>query len=136
MINNKVDIESIDLELNAPINYAIKYGKSPLVKLLMDKMDDKKLDNIEIFYQIITYQDDELISYFIDKNLIDINQTNWIWTLILFGNKSMYSQIIQYSIKKLYITTFELIDNLHKYCDKHRINDIIDDDEMDIFYRF
>lgn len=128
LIDNKVNIEPIDLESNAPINYAIKYGKSDLVKLLLDQDISLGLDSGELFYQLIKYQDKELVSYFIDTNLVDINKTSWIWTTILFGTKSMYSQLIQYSRKKIFAVIVDYIANMHKYYDGHYIGDIFDDD--------
>lgn len=127
LINNKVDIESIDLESNAPINYAVKYGKSELVKLLLDKDICQCLDSSELFYQIIKYQDKELISYFIDKNLVDINKTSWIWTMFLFTNKSMYSQIIPYSKKKFISSIFNYYEN--EYYEKFYFEDLFYNDD-------
>lgn len=112
LVNEKVDMEQIDLVSNAPINYAIKYGKTELVKLLLDQDISLGLDSSDIFYQIIKYQDVELVSYFIDTNLVDIDKTSWIWTSILFGNKSMYSQLIQYTRKKIFVSTINFFINL------------------------
>lgn len=135
LIDNKVDMEIIDLESNAPINYAVKYGKSELVKLLLDQDISLGLNSGDIFYQIIKYQNRELVSYFIDTNLVDINKTNWIWTTILFGTKSMYSQFFQYSSKKIHTTIVDYIINMHKYYNGRYIGDIFDDDDTN-FYRF
>lgn len=127
LINKKVNLELIDLESNVPINYAIKCGKSELVKLLLDQYISSGLDSEELFYQLIKYQDGELVSYFIDTNLVDINKTSWFWTSILFGTKSMYYQLIQYSMKKIFITIIDYITNMHKYYDGHYVGDIFDD---------
>lgn len=134
LINNKVDIEHIDLESNAPINYAIKYGNSELVKLLLDEniyFDDNCCAN-EIFYQIIKYQSEEIIKYFFDRNLIDINKTSWIWTTLLFGTRSMYSQIMEYCKKKTLSSIINYYNNIHKFCNY----DIFDDEDEMHFYRF
>ena len=134
LVNEKVDMEQIDLVSNAPINYAIKYGKSELVKLLLDQDISLGLDSSDIFYQIIKYQDVELVSYFIDTNLVDIDKTSWIWTSILFGNKFMYSQLIQYTRKKIFVSTINFFINFSNYYDGKYIGDMFDDDDTN-FYR-
>jgi hypothetical protein len=137
LINNKVDLETIDLESNAPINYAIKYGKSKLVKLLLDENITIRTNNTELFYQIIKYHDEELVSYFIDKNVININKTSWLWTTLLFGYKSMYSQIITYSTKKLFVSIIDYYTNMDKYYDGHYIGDMFyDHDDINTYYHY
>lgn len=131
LINNKVDIGCIDLESNAPINYAIKYGNAKLIKLLLDENISFDCDN-EIFYQIIKYQNEEMIKYFIDKNLIDINKTSWIWSILLFGSRSMYSQIVEYCKKKTMSSIVNYYNNVYKFCNF----DVLDDEDEMIFYRF
>lgn len=134
LLNNKVDIEHIDLETNAPINYAIKYGNPELVKLLLDEnisLNNNGYNN-EIFYQIIKYQSEEIIKYFIDRNLIDINKTSWIWTILLFGSRSMYLQIIKYCKKKTLSSIINYYNNMHKFYNY----DIFDDEDEMHFYRF
>ena len=129
LINKNVGLELIDLEFNSPINYAIKYGKFVLVKLLLDQNISLGFDNRKIFYQIIKYQDETTISYFIDNNFIDIAETNWLWTLILFSSKSMYSQIFKYSKKKILSTIINYYMNAHKYYDGHYVGDTFDYDD-------
>lgn len=135
LINNKVDIGYIDLESNAPINYAIKYGKTELVKLLLDEnisFNDNYCDSV-IFYQIIKYQNEEMINYFIDKKFIDINKTSWIWPILLFGSRSMYSQIVEYYKKKTLSSIVNYYNNICKFCNY----DLFDDDGEEMhFYRF
>ena len=124
LINNKVNLEIIDLASNAPLNYAIKYGKYELIKLLLDENITISTNNTELFYQIIKYQDKELVSYIIDTNVININKTSWLWTTLLFGYKSMYSQIITYSTKKLFMSIIDYYINMDKYYDGHYIGDM------------
>jgi len=106
-----------------------------LVKLLLDQDISLGicLDNSELFYQLIKYQDVELVSYFIDTNLVDIDKTSWIWTSILFGNKSMYSQLIQYTRKKFFVSTINFFINFSNHYQGKYICDIFDDDTN--FYR-
>ena len=134
LINNKVDIECIDLEYNLPINYAIKYGKSELVKLIIDENISLgvNINDNDIFYQMIKYQNEEMIKYFIDTNLFDINKTSWIWSILLFGSRSMYSQILQYCKKKTLSSIVNYYNNIHKLYNY----DVFDDEDEIHFYKF
>lgn len=132
LIKNKVNLKIVDLELNAPINYAIKYGSPELVKLLLNE----DINDPNLFYQIIKYQDENLITYFIDENIIDINKTSWFHTILLFGNKKMYSHIITYSKKKIFMSIIDCLLNIHKYNDGHYIEDTFYDDDMYAFCKY
>jgi len=112
MIDKKVKLELKDNYYNYSLNYAIKYGNSELVKLLLEQ--DFDLINIKsnIFYQMIQYQNENMIKYFIDNNYIDINKTNLIWTLLLYGSKKYYSEMYSYGNKKIKILIQNFINDL------------------------
>lgn len=133
LIENNVNLQVIDLESNTPTNYAIKYGNTELVKLLLNA----NIDDPNLFYQLIKYQNNELITYLIDNNMVDINNTNWFWTTLLFGNKKMYSQMITYSKKKLLVSIIDYFSNMYKYYDGRYVGDIFyNDDNIYAFCKY
>lgn len=90
----------IDIDLNEPIDYAIKYSDSLLVKLILEKstnITNKK----KIFYNLIKYQSEDMIEYYINNKFVYIDQTNIFWTVLLYYQKSLYKQIYLYLIKKM-----------------------------------
>lgn len=132
LIKENVSLEIIDLQSNSPINYAIKYGNSELVKLLLYQDINLDFNDSEIFYQLIKYQNEEIIEDFINSNLFDINKTSWIWTTLMLGNNFLFSQIIIYSKKKLFSLIINYFTNMHKYYDGHYIGDMFDNDDTNL----
>lgn len=133
LIEKNVSLKIIDFESNLPINYAIKYVRTDLVKLFID--EGISPDETELFYKIIQCKNDELVSYFMNSNLMNINKTTWAWSMLLFANNFMFSQMVQYSKKKLLISIANYYTNMHKYYDGNYIGDIFDNDDAH-FYGF
>ena len=128
MIDKQVKLELIDIDYNYPLNYAIKYGNSELVKLLLEQNLNLISNNSNFFYQIIQYQNEDMVKYFIDKNFIDINKTNLIWTLLYCGTKKYYSQMYSYGTKKVSSLLYYILDEFTNSYNGHYINDYIEND--------
>lgn len=124
LISHNVNLKTIDLEFNTPLDYAIKYGSNKLVQLLLDTMLDLDImldinfitqeKQADLFYKVIKNRDYVMIDYFINSNIIDIENTNWLWTTILMGNKNMYSQMFLYGKKRLIGSFYKFIDEINK----------------------
>ena len=94
-------MEYRDNNYKFPINYAIEFGNSQLVKLMLEQdLYLLKLNSVEIFYSIIEYQNEDTLNYFISSDLIDIKETNFVkTTLLLFGSKKNSSNVYEYTSK-------------------------------------
>lgn len=121
----KANIKMIaDSDNKTHINYAIKYGNEELVMYLLNLYAETDLHLGTLFYDIIQYQNEKVVEYFIDNNFVDIEETNFIWTLWTFGYTGNYSQMLKYGQKKIIITLFDYFNNLYKYYDGKYIGDI------------
>lgn len=124
LIEKNASLNIIDFESNLPINYAIKYGKLELVKLLFDEDIFSKETESDLFYQMIKSKNEELVTYFMNSNLMNIDSTNWIWSMMLFGNNFMFSQMVQYSKKKLFLLIVDYYTNMDNHYDGYYMNDM------------
>jgi ankyrin repeat protein len=120
---------TIDSNSKTHIHYGIKYGSKDLVLYLLKEYieTDFNFDH-ELFYDVITFQDEEVVEYFISNTNLKINDSNLFWTMGLFYQKQMYSQIIEYSKKKLSYILYNFLYELSHSYDGHRMDDFFDDD--------
>jgi hypothetical protein len=124
LIEKNVNLESISSSNNKPINYAIKYGNMKLVKLLLEQDVILIYDQQKIFYEIIQYQNEDMIQYFLNNNFCNIRETNIFSTIYLYMNRNFYKQMYYYSLKKLSMSIIDCINDLDKYSNEQFINDI------------
>jgi ankyrin repeat protein len=129
LVKKNVEIELEDNDLKCPLNYAIKYGNSELVKLLLDQNLNIFLtkSDSKIFYEIIQYQDENMVKYFIEKNFMNIDNTSLFWTTLLCMNKKYYSQIYLYGTKKIMGLINDFIKDFNRCHDGHLIDDMFYD---------
>lgn len=131
--NVKLNIDSND---KTHINYAVKYGDEKLVLYLLNihmELDfNIYFDINQLFYQIIKYQNENVLNYFMKNNFINIKETNFIWTILLFSYKGNYLQMLSYGKKKI-ITS--IIDYLCSppiyYLNGKYIGDMFDNENVD-----
>ena len=121
LIDCNVCLESIDNDLKKPIDYAIKYGNSELVYLLIDKHIELKNN---IIYDVIDYQDKNVFENFLNKDLINISESYFIWIVSKLILKKYYSQIYKYTSIKINYWIKNYLGNLPNfYIDGHYIGD-------------
>lgn len=121
---DNINLESIDSQLNSPIDYAVKYGSSEMVKLLLDQGINLGLNEEKMFYNIIQYHNKDLVEYLINFDIFNVDKTNLIWSLLMFYNKSLYSQMITYSGKKI----FKILLYSNNYYESKYISDLFTDE--------
>lgn len=127
--NIKLSVD-YDYDSKTHIHYAIKNGSKDLVLYLLKKyIESDMYFDPKLFYDIITFQDEEVVEYFITNTNLNINDTNLFWTMGLFYQKQMYSQIIKYSKKKLLMSIIDYFNDVPKYYDGRYIGDMFDYDD-------
>jgi len=127
LIGKNVELELEDVELKCPLNYAIQYGNSELVKLLLEQNLNLTKNNSEIFYQVIRYQDEQMVKYFIENNYVNIDNTSLFWTTLLCDNKKYYSLMYSYVTKKVFSMFYNFIYEFSNTYDGHYIGDMFYD---------
>jgi len=119
---------TIDSDSKTHIHYGIKYGDKDLVLYLLKKyIESDFYFEPELFYDVITYQDEEVVDYFISNTNLNINDTNLFWTLGLCGIKKYYSIMYSYAKKKTSNILYNFIYELSYSYDGHRMNDYFED---------
>ena len=126
LVKKNVPLESTDIYSNYPLTYAIEYGNSELIKLLLEQDLSMVNNNPDFLYQMIKYQDEQMVKYFIEGDFTNINNTNLIWTMILCTNKQFYSQMYSYGSKKITLSLYEFLRDLSDSHDGLYIDDPFD----------
>ena len=117
-----------DSNYKTHIHYGIKYGSKDLVLYLLKKYVESDFNyGSELFYDIITYQDEEVVDYFISNTNLNINETNLFWTLALCVSKKYYSTMYSYGKKKTSNIIYKFIHELSYSYDGHIVDDLYDD---------
>lgn len=119
----------IDLDSKTHIHYAIKYGNMDLVLYLLDKYVRSDFNfTPQLFYDIIIFQDEKVVRYFIDNTNLNITDTNLFWTLGLCGSKKYYSIIYKYISKKSLSILYNFYQELTNSYNGRPIDDLFDYD--------
>jgi hypothetical protein len=123
LVSKNVNLEIRDNNSNYPLNYAIKYCNTEIVKLLLEQNLNEISENPEILYQMIEYQNESMVKHLIDCNIISFDNTNFVWTLLLFANKKYYYQMYSYCSKKILSFFYFCINDFITTYDGHIIDD-------------
>lgn len=117
----------IDSNSKTHIHYGIKYGSKDLVLYLLKEYIESDLYfGPELFYDVIAFQDEEVVQYFIANTNLNINDTNLFWTLGLCASKKYYSTIYSYSKKKSLRMIYNFLYELSHSYDGHHVDDFFE----------
>ena len=130
LLEEKNIIPVVDLNSKTHIDYAVKYGSKDLVLYLLNVYIKSYYNfNPELFYNMIFFQDEEVVEYFINNSTLNIADTNLFWTLGLCASKKYYSIIYLYGKKK---SSYMLYDFIYKFTntyDGHIIDDFFENEK-------
>lgn len=118
----------VDSNFKTHIDYAVKYSSKDLVLYLLKKyIKSGHYFTTELFYDIISYQDEEVVENFITNTNLNINDTNLFWTLGLCVSKKYYSTLCLYGIKKSKLILYDFLHELSHSHDGHLMDDFFED---------
>lgn len=119
-----------DINSKSHIDYAIMRGDRDLVLYLLNQYAQTDFTP-EQFYEIIKYQDEKVVEYFLNYKLANVRYTNLLWTLCLCGYKKFYSQMYSYGKQKMLTLLIDFLTTPPKYYNGVCIDNIFDDYDHD-----
>lgn len=131
LLEEKNSTLNMDINSKYHIDYAVKYGDKDLVLYLLNQYGQSDFNfTSEQFYEIIKYQDGEVVEYFLNSKFINIRNTNLLWTLCLCGYKKIYSQMYLYGRQKIFTSIIDFLTAPSRYYDGRHIDYIFNDSNI------